>query len=169
MIYSVAQQKYIPVKIEKEIIFSCGNYDDYMTRYTAYEKNNPREIGYVDLIDTKNGAKVLYIKNQLPHLYKRFGQLADQIEVEHCLKRGIKKPYIQSIAAVGSPIKHFKRGKRFINEGVNVYLEDIVKNLQKGERVSLGFLGVQKMYMPMNMINEIKEKIKLKSLLKGVK
>ena len=169
MVYSLLLHKEIPVKLEKEIIFSCGNYDDYMTRYTAYEKNNPREIGYVDLQDTRNGVKVLYIKNQQPHIYRHFGYLADQIEVEHCLKRGIEKPYIQSLAAIGSPIKHFKRGKRFINEGVNAFLTEILKNLQKNEFISLGFLGVQKMYMPMNMINEIKEKIKKRPLLKGLR
>ena len=119
--------------------------------------------------DTRTGVHVSYIKNQQPDLYKRFGQLADQIEVEHCMKKGVDNPFIQSTAALGTHIMHFLRGKRFINEGINVYLDYLTKNLQKGERVTTGFLGYQKMYMPINMINEIKEKIKLCPLLKGIK
>ena len=66
-------------------------------------------------------------------------------------------------------IQHFLRGKRFINEWVNVYLDSLTKNLVKGEKKFADFLGYQKMYMPVNMINEIKEKIKINPLLKCLK
>ena len=149
------------------------SYDDghaETIRYDVYAKENKTtHVGFVELEDTKNGVKVMYIENQHPNLFKHFGQVADQIEVEHCLNRGIKKPYICSVAAIGSHIKHFKRGKRFIDEGINIYLDSLIKNLKKGERVITGFLGIKKMYMPINMINEIEEKIKINPILKGLK
>ena len=166
MIYSVLQNKPIPITVTKEKI---PEYDD-IVRYTVHDASEPRiHVGYVELQDTKNGAKVLFIKNQHPNLYRHFGQIADQIEVEHCLKRNIDKPYIKSVAALDSHIQHFKRGKRFINEGINVYLDYVCQNLKKGERVNTRFLGLKKMYMPINLINEIKERIKINPLLKGVK
>ena len=168
MIYSISQHKEVPVTITKKSYFIDDEFGE-MTRYTVQDKAKRIYIGYLDLQDTKNGAKVLYIKNEQPNLYKRFAQLADQVELEHCMKRGIDKPYIQSSAAIGTHVMHFLRGKRFINEGINIYLDYITKNLQKGERVITGFLGYQKMYMPINMINELKEKIKINSLLKNVK
>ena len=169
MIYSITQHKEVPIKVDKKIIYDENFYEDYLVRYTVYNAKNSEEIGYVDLQDTRNGAKVSYIKNQQPKSYKHFAKLADQIEVEHCLERGIKNPYIQSVAALGTHVNHFIRGKRFLNEGINIYLESITKNLLKGEKVITGFFGHQKMYMPMNLLNELKEKIKVAPLLKGVK
>ena len=168
MIYSIRQHKEVPVTITKKVQYIDEQFGE-LTRYSVYDDSKRIFVGYVDLQDTKNGVNVTYIKNQQPDLYKRFGQLADQIEVEHCMKKGVDNPFIQSTAALGTHIMHFLRGKRFINEGINVYLDYLTKNLQKGERVTTGFLGYQKMYMPINMINEIKEKIKLCPLLKGIK
>ena len=169
MIYSVLQHKEVPISVTKEIIKIYDDIGDII-RYTVHDAAEEKiHVGYVDLIDTKNGVKVSFIKSQHPKLYKHFGQVADQIEVEHCLKRGIEKPYIHSTAAIGTYIKHFKRGKRFINEGINIYLDYLTNNLKKGERVLMGALGYQKMYMPINMINEIKDKIKIAPLLKNIK
>ena len=169
MIYSVLQHKEVPVTVTKEIIPIYDNLGDVI-RYTVHDAAEERiHVGYVDLQDTKNGVRVSYIKNQHPNLYRHFGYVADQIEVEHCLNRGIKNPSIRSVAAIGTYIQHFKRGKRFINKKINTYLENLVKNLQKGEIVLTGALGYQKMYMPIKMINEIKEKIKISPLLKGLK
>jgi len=165
MIYSLLQKKEVPVSIVKQTQFINDEICD-MTRYSVYDDAQKKFVGYLDLKDTKNGAKVLYIKNEEPKLYKQFGQLADQIEVEHCLKRGIDKPYIHSVAARDTYIKHFLRGKRFINEGINIYLDYLTKNLVKGEKIMTDFLGCQKMYMPINMINKIKDKIKRNPLLK---
>lgn len=163
MIYSIKQHKEVPVCVEKKVY-------KYYTRYFVNEASKPSEnIGYVDLEDSKNGVMVHYIENLEPKKYKHFGIVADQIELEHCLNRGIDKPYIQSEAKVGTLIKHFKRGKRFIDEGVNIYLEHILSEIQKGERIFTGALGNQKMYMPINYINELKSKIKINPLLKGIK
>ena len=166
MIHSVLQNKEIPVSITKEKIYE---YHDAV-RYIVHDASEPGiHVGYVSLMNTKNGVFVISINNQHPNLYKHFGEIADQIEVEHCLNRGIKNPYIKSVAAFNSHIQHFKRGKRFINEGINIYLENVCQNLQKGEKVLTRFLGLKKMYMPVNLINEIKEKIKINPLLKGIK
>lgn len=170
MIYSVLQHKEVPVYVTKHIQYIDDHFDDIMTRYMVYDASDKTtSVGYLDLQDTMNGAKVLYIKNQNPKLYKHFGQVADQIEIEHCLNRHIEDPYIYSVAALETHIKHFKRGKRFVNEGINIFLESLTKNLLKGEKILVGFLGYQKMFMPQNMINEIKEKIKINPLLKGLK
>ena len=169
MIYSVLQQKEVPITVTKEIIKLYDDPSD-VTRYTVHDAKEPLiDVGYVDLQDTKDGVKVAFIKSQHPNHYKHFGQVADQIELEHCLNRGIEKPYIHSVAALGTHVQHFLRGKRFINEKINEFLASLTKNLQKGERVHTGNLGMQKMYMPINMINELKEKIKLNPLLKGIK
>ena len=165
MIYSIAQHKEVPVSVTKKILPISNDLGD-LTRYTVWDGSKKAYIGYVDLTDTENGAKVLYMKNQVPDRYKHFGEVADQIEVEHCLNRGIKNPYIHSVAARDTYVTHFLRGKRFINEGINVYLEHLTKNLQKGEKVMADFLGYQKMYMPVNLLNNIKDKIKLNPILK---
>lgn len=169
MIYSVLQHKEVPVTVTKDVQYIDDEFGE-ITRYSVYETSKHNiYVGYVNLQDTKNGVKVLYIKNQFPELYRHFGQVADQIELEHCLNRGIDKPYIGSTAAINTHIMHFLRGKRFINEGINIYLDYLIKHIQKGEKARTGFLGYQKMYMPINMINEIKEKIKIHPLLKGIK
>lgn len=168
MIYSILQQKQVPITVTKDVT-DIPNYGRFI-KYTVHDASETGiHVGYVDLRDTKNGVEVLFIKNQHPNLYKHFGKIADQIEIEHCIKRGINNPYIQSEAALGSHIQHFKRGKRFINEGVNVFLQDLVSNLQKGQREYTRFLGNQPMFMPQNLVNEIKEKIKATPLLKGIK
>ena len=167
MIYSLLKQKEIPVLITKEIQSIDDNTRD-ITIYNVYDNQTGRYIGNVDLEDTKNGVKVLYINNKQEKLYKHFSYLADQIEVEHCLKRGIDNPYIQSVAARNTYIQHFLRGKRFINEGINIYLDYLTKNLVNGEKIFTDFLGYQKMYMPINIINQIKDKIKINPLLKNL-
>ena len=163
MIYSIEQQKDVPVTIQKKVY-------KYFTRYLVNETIGTGEnIGYIDLEDSKSGVMVHYIENLQPKRYKHFGLVADQIELEHCLNRGIKKPYIQSEATSDTLLQHFKRGKRYINEGVNVYLGHILTTLKKGEKVYTKILGPQKMYMPINLINELKSKIKINPLLKEIK
>ena len=124
MIYSVKQQKYVPVNVQKKVL-------KRFTRYLVNEESKLAEnIGYVDLEDSKNGVMVLYIKNQQPNSYRHFGMVA---------------------------------------EGINIYLQHILDNAKKGERIYTGFLGAQKMYMPINLINELMEKIKINPLLKRIK
>lgn len=169
MIYSVKQHKEIPVSVTKKVQYIDKEFGEF-TRYNVYDASGKNiNVGYVDLQDTKDGVHVLYIKSQYPKLYKHFAQVADQIEVEHCLNKGLENPYIYSVAALGTHIMHYIRGKRFENEEVNDYFAKITKNLQKGEKILTKFLGYQKMYMPINLINEIKEKIKIAPLLKGIK
>ena len=162
MIYSKKLGHHIPINVQ------AVNYDIHefgcFTRYVVRDNKIP--IGYVDLQDTKNGVYVCYINNLNPNLYSGFGTVADQIEVEHCLKNNKKNPYIESIAQIGSLLQHFKRGKRFIDEGINVFLNEVVKNLQKGEQINLGFLGSQKMFIPQNLIQKCMEQIKEHPLLK---
>ena len=170
MIYSVLRRGMVPVTVDKKTQYVGYGVDDMITRYSVYDSSEPVEyVGHLDLQDTKNGVKVLYIQNENPEKYKHFADVADQIEVEHCLKRNINNPYISSVAARDTYAMHYRRGKRFINEGANVYLESITKDLKKGERVTTDFLGYQKMYMPINMLNKMKEKIKLNPLLKDIK
>ncbi len=163
MVYSVKQHREVPVQVQKEVYKT-------FTRYVVNDKANTSiNIGYVDLKDSKDGVTVLYIKNEQPKLYKHFGMVADQIELEHCLNNGIENPNIQSEAASGTLLQHFKRGKRYINEEINAYLSNILNNIKKGERVFTGHLGSQKMYMPLSLINELKDRIRINQLLKGLK
>ena len=77
MIYSIQQHKEVPIKVTKEIIAVYDNIGD-LTRYTVHDASEPLiHVGYADLQDTKNGAKVAYIKSQHPNRYKHFGQVAD--------------------------------------------------------------------------------------------
>ncbi len=167
MIYSVLDKRDVPVTLTKKIIYVDDNID-YITRYCVNDSTNGTPIGYVDLADTKNGAKVLYAtkEEEKKNLYKHFCEVADQIGVEHCLKRGIDRPYIQFVPARNTYVMHFLRGNRFVNEEINIYLERITKHLLKGKKILTDFLGYQKMYMPVNMINKIKEKIRTNPLLK---
>lgn len=165
MIYSILKQKEVQVFIQKHTE-ATGNGIDEIIKYDVYDNSDRTYIGCVKLEDTKNGVKVQYIRNQRQDLYKRFGHLADQIEVEHCLKRGLDKPYIQSVCAKNAYIQHFLRGKRFISEGINIYFDNLTKNMVKGEKVITDFLGYKKMYMPVDMLNKIKDNIKLNPLLK---
>ena len=162
MIYSKLLQTNIAVQIESKR-FTPKDYGMF-TRYQV--KDNKIPVGYVDLQDTKDGCYVMYIKNQNPELYSGFGHIADQIEVEHCLKRQILHPHIESEAAMGTLIQHYKRGKRYIDETINKYLEGIVKHLQKGEQIYTGQFGAQKMFMPQDMVQRIIENIKKHPLLK---
>ena len=165
MIHSIKQNIDIPVQVTSKSQSICG-----LGTFTRYEvKDNKIPVGYVDLQDTPRGCHVMYIKNQNPKLYKGFGNVADQIEVEHCMKRYIESPIITSEAKFNTHILHYKRGKKFVNEGVNVLIQDIIEHLKKGEQVMTNYLGASKMYMPKNMINEIREKIKIAPLLKGLK
>ena len=162
MVYSIKLNTEIPVQVTSKNYFlnEFGNF----TRYTV--KDNRIPVGYVDVQDTPHGCYVMYIKNQNPKLYKGFGKTADQIEVEHCLKRNIETPLITSEAKFNTHITHFKRGKRFINEGINVFLQNIIDNLCKGEEYLTNFLGMQKMFMPQNLVNKYMEIIKKSPLLR---
>ena len=99
----------IPVQVKAEKLNTGG--DANFTRYIVQDGKIP--IGYVNLIDTPKGVNVSFIKNYNPQKYSGFGKIADQIEVEHCLNRGLKNFEITSEASLNSHAYHYKRGKRF--------------------------------------------------------
>jgi hypothetical protein len=61
---------------------------------------------------------------------------------------------------------HFKRGKKFVDERVNIFLQEILNNLQKGEKVLTNFLGKKEMFMPQELVKKYIEIIKRSPLLK---
>ena len=162
MIHSKRLNIDIPVQVEKKL-YSFADTGSFI-RYQV--KDNKIPVGYVDLKDTKQGCNVMFIRNQNPDLYSGFGKLADRIEVEHCLNNKKEHPYIYSEAMIGTLIKHYKRGKRFINESVNMYLGCVLQNLKKGEYIRTGFLGTQEMFMPDELVQHYTKIIKKAPLLK---
>ena len=162
MIYSKRLNDYIPVKIETQT-HKFGNNETF-TRYLV--KDNRITIGRVDLIDTANGVEVQYIENYHNQLYSNFGKIADQLEVEHCLKRGLDKFEINSYGSLNSHALHYIRGKRFFADEVNNKLAKIIANTPKGEKFDTKFLGKQKMYMPLDVIKKHLSNIVKNPLLK---
>lgn len=162
MIYSKALAREIPVRITKEV------YDlkffGLHTRYNVFD--DKINVGYVDLIDTPNGVHVDYIRNNKPEQYSGFGHLADQIEVEHCLNRGLKNFEIFSDAGLNSHAKHYQRGKRFFDNAINKKVKQIIESTPIGEKFNTEFLGNIKMYMPKKMIDKIISKILKNRVLK---
>lgn len=178
MIYSKIQQNFVPVTVSKKS-YDLKNFGIF-TKYSIFDKNNL--IGHVDLQDTPMGIFVEFIENLHPDLYSGFGKLADQIEVEHCLKRGMDTFEINSEAALNSHAVHFLRGKRFKEirsksiakemmakfqtQDPNLIVQKIIKATPKGEKYITNFLGKVSMFMPKEMINKYLEAIKKTPILK---
>jgi len=161
MIYSKRLQKYVPVRIEKQS-YNLRNFGVF-TKYRIFDGKMP--VGFVDLKDTPKGVQVEFIKNQYPEFYSNFGHLADQIEVEHCLNRGLDTFEITSEASLNSHAKHYIRGKRFSPETINDIVKNIILKTPKNKDFDTKFLGKVNMYMPQNMILKILKKIKTNPLL----
>lgn len=150
MIYSKKLQTPINVTVQKKE-YDLHNFG----RFTKYiVKDDKVSIGYVDVKDTSDGIYVEFIKNEQPELYSGFGKLADRIEVEHCMNRGLTKFNITSDAALNSHALHFLRGKRFKNPVINKKVEEIIKQTPKGENFYTKLLGKVEMYMPKKVIKE---------------
>ena len=162
MIYSKKLQQNIPVQITSETYDLKGF--GYFTKYSIKDGKMP--VGYIDILDTPRGINVEFIKNQYPQFYSNFGALADQIEVEHCLKRGLDTFEIKSDAGLNSHAKHYLRGKRFVVEKYNEIVKNIIESTPKGEQFNTAKLGKIKMYMPKEMIERILENIRKKPLLR---
>ena len=162
MIYSKRLNDYVPISVTSQQYFI----DDFgkFTRYTVKDGKIP--VGTVDLKDIDTGVKVMFIENVHPDLYSGFGAIADQIEVEHCKKLNMDKFEIVSEAALNSHALHYKRGKRFCDERVNRFLDDLIKNTAEGVKFNTRKLGIQKMFMPQEMIANILQKAKVSPLLK---
>ena len=153
---------------------------DARHKYTKYEVYcGASQVGYVSLIDKISGVWVDYIRNYAPDRYSGFGKVADQIEVEHCLNRGLKDFEILSEATPTSLVFHYKRGKRFdyiedawekINLrkkygtfNVNVIIERLLK---KSSLPEIPDIGTVPMYMPKDLIKKYIDIIRKYPLLK---
>lgn len=161
MIYSKRLQTHIPVTVESKR-YNLGGFGIF-TKYTVKDGKIP--VGYVDIKDTQKGINVEFIKNQYPDLYSGFGTIADQIEVEHCLKRGIKDFEITSEGALNSHALHYLRGKRFLPPKINEIVDSVIKSTPKGEQYNTQFLGKVQMFMPNGMIQKYLEIIKKSPLI----
>lgn len=163
MIYSKKLQTYIPVtvhKLRQTSIPYFGNFTEYLVK----DGNIP--VGKVDLKDVFMGVHVDYIENMNPQLYSGFGTIADQIEVEHCLKRGLDYFEIKSEAGLNSHALHYLRGKRFESEEYNEVVQKIIDNTPKGTMFHTEKLGPISMYMPWELIEKYIAIIKKCPLLK---
>ena len=107
------------------------------------------------------------MENLNPDLYKNFGYLADQIEVEHCINRNLKDFEIISNASLNSHALHYLRGKRFISDGINQIVKGIIERTPKNQKFKTSFLGSVKMYMPKDIIQKYIEIIKRTPILKN--
>lgn len=167
MIYSKKTSQYVPTTVEKQIFSTGDSGHGNITRYSI--KDRKVIVGRVDLRDRARGIDVLFIQNNFPDLYGNIGKTADQIEVEHCLRRGLKNFDISSDAYLNSHALHYIRGKRFINPENNEIVRKIIENTPKGEMFHTEFLGKIGMYMPLELIKKYIEIIQKSPLLKNIK
>lgn len=163
MIFSKLTNQYKPVTVPPPKRHNLGEFGIF-TSYTV--KDDKITVGKVDLLDTAKGVKVMYIENCQPQLYKGFGKIADQIEVEHCLKRGLDTFEITSDAGLNSHAVHYLRGKRFVKKIYNQIVEQIINSTPQGEQYNTKKLGNIEMYMPQKLIKKYLEIIKKNPLLK---
>ena len=161
MIYSKKIQSFVPVTVNSTSWFIRGL--GTVTKYTVKDGKIP--VGYVNLHDTKNGVHVSFINNQFPDLYSGFGKLADQIEVEHCLNRGLSDFDILSKAALNSHALHYLRGKRFYDKDAEAKIKQVISETPKGQAYNTRFLGEIAMYMPKELIQKYVEIIKKSPLI----
>lgn len=152
--------------------------DEIFTKYGVY--CGALQVGFVSLIDKKNGVWVDYIKNYAPEKYSGFGKIADQIEVEHCLNRGLNDFEILSEATPSTLAFHYKRGKRFDyidDASENVCLKKrygtfnvnvIIERLLKTNQSFTTEIGTVPMFMPKDLIKKYIDIIKKYPLLKGI-
>lgn len=177
-----AQGNVIKEKIPVEVSSKCypSENGENFTKYLVKTKKIP--IGYVNLIDKKNGVQVSFIRNYNPQIYSGFGKIADQIEVEHCIKRGLTDFEITSEAALNSHAYHYLRGKRFgmitdiakRNEllekfktlDVNKIVKRIIAMTPVGEEYNTKAIGAVPMFMPKELIKKYIELAKEHPLLK---
>ena len=172
------------LKENRTVEISSNSYpitnNEQITQYMVKDGKIP--IGHVNLIDKKNGVKVSFIKNYNPQTYSGFGKIADQIEVEHCMKRGLNNFEITSEASLNSHAYHYLRGKRFgeitdiskKNEllekfktlDVNKIVKSIISHTPTGEEYNTKAIGSVPMFMPKELIKKYIELAKKHPLLK---
>ena len=99
------------IEAKPDVVVLEKTVHDSFTKYGVYCGSSA--VGYVSLTDKENGVWVDFIRNYAPDRYSGFGKIADQVEVEHCLNRGLKDFEILSEATPPSLPFHYMRGKRF--------------------------------------------------------
>ncbi len=161
MIYSKKLGTYTPVRVTSKT-YNLEGFGKY-TKYQVYDGKIP--FGFVDVKDIDNGINVEFIKNMYPELYSGFGKIADQIEVEHCMKRGLTNFKIISTAALNSHALHFLRGKRFFDKKIEAKIKKIISETPIGGIYNTKHLGGAAMYMPKKLIAKYIEIIKKSPLL----
>ena len=166
------------INVEKEVYQLSDK-----TNFTKYFiKDGKITVGYVSLIDTNKGVTVSFIKNYNTERYSGLGKLADQIEVEHCIKKGLKTFEITSEASLNSHALHYLRGKRFNTIAdsekkiqllkkfktfdINKIVKFIIKNTPANQMYKTDFLGQIPMYMPKSLIKKYIEIAKKSPILK---
>ena len=162
MIYSKKLSQYIPVKILKGKSCNIPQWGVF-TQYMVKDGSIP--VGKINILDVKNGIKVDYIENMNPQLYSKFGQLADLVEVNHCIERGLVDFEITSNAGLNSHALHYLRGKRFKSADVENKIKKVIETTPEGEKYNTKFLGEVAMYMPKELINKYTEMLKKKPLI----
>ena len=164
------------IETKPDVVVLEKSANDTFTKYGVYCGRTP--VGYVSLTDKENGVWVDYIRNYAPERYCGFGKIADQIEVEHCLNRGLKNFEILSESTPASLAFHYKRGKRFdyIDDAwekiflkqkygtfnVNVIIERMLK---QNPFPNTSDIGKVPMYMPQDLIKKYIDIIKKYPLL----
>lgn len=163
MIYSKRLQTYIPITVQK----TREDYIAYFGKFTTYMvKDGGIDVGKVDLRDTYDGVHVEYIENMNPQLYSGFGKIADQIEVEHCLNRGLDYFEIKSEAGFNSHALHYLRGKRFELDSVNEKVRKVIELTPPGQKFDTKSIGKERMFMPWDIVEKYLAVIKKHPLLK---
>ena len=157
MIYSKKLSQYIPITIKKSAPCNIPQWGIF-TQYLVKDGKIP--VGKINILDVEKGIKVDYIENMNPQLYSKFGQLADMIEVNHCLERGLTDFEITSNAGLNSHALHYLRGKRFRSEDVENKIKKVIEETPPNEKYNTKFLGQVAMYMPKELIDKYVEQLK---------
>ena len=161
MIYNKILQRYVPIRVEKTV-YEQPNYGR-ITKYIVKDGKIP--VGRVSVSEKSFGVYVEFMEKLNPN-YSHFGEVADQIEVEHGIQQGWKDFEIRSNAALNSHAMHYLRGKRFLPESINEIVKSIIENTPLGEKFRTIQLGSVKMYMPKELIKKYIELAKKNPLLK---
>ena len=172
VVFSKISSEYIPVVVKPKIYNATESWPK-MIEYNVYD--NYKKVGFVHLLDSDYGCYVQRIENNNPTEYGKFGYLADKLEIQYCLDKGMKNFEVRSNAAMNSHALHYIRGKRFegcanaakINRFKEIYNDADIKSFRyntivkyiidhtpKGERFNTMFLRTIPMYMPNTLIQK---------------
>jgi hypothetical protein len=170
-------------KISANVRMASYDSKEKMTNYLVYTAKDDL-VGLVSLVDRNNGVWVDYIENYYPKKYSNFGAIADQIEVEHCLKRKLTTFSILSRATTFSLPFHYNRGKRFRTisdtrdkaflkekygtQNMNTIMENLLKIFKPQEIHEEIELADIPMYMPKSLIEKYIQVINKYPLLKKI-